>query len=436
MGRIVTLSTAGSVDDGKSTLLGRLLVDSARLHEGALRSLATAEEDDFSQLIDGLASEREQGITIDVGWRHLQLGEQRFLLADAPGHEQYTRNLVTAASHADALLVLVDPTRIDFSAETPALMPQTYRHCLIANLLRIRYVGFVVNKLDLFDDPESVFLKTSVLLRQLIQQTHLKNHCVDIAILPASALLGENIVRPSIKFDWYLGDTVLNWLKCCHDQVAVVPTVPEPPVLSVQTTLRALGSSIAPFRGLAGRVAQGEFHVEQSVCVLPSGAVARVQSIFRHGEEVSRAYQGESVTLVLDRDLDVSRGNWLVDAKLFQAGAIAPRQSLRAHLVWLGEAPGVIGSTLLLKMGVQETLARLEALESQANADAFVRLEPSSTKAKHDIQLNEIHTVSIRLQDSVWQFADHQQALAWERFVLIQPRTWATLAAGVVIPTL
>ncbi|MBU3724961.1 MAG: sulfate adenylyltransferase [Burkholderiaceae bacterium] len=433
MSRILTISTAGSVDDGKSTLLGRLVHDTQGLLSDNAAALSQGEEIDFSRVTDGLVAEREQGITIDVAWRHLDLGHRRYLLADAPGHEQYTRNLVTAASHADALIVLVDPTRLDLSNALPSLLKQTHRHAAIAHLLRVPHVSFVINKLDLFEDAERITQQVSRSLNALITQVGLDQTCVDIAIIAASALTGENIAVRGQRLDWYQGPTVLEWL----DQIAehLEQGAEESPlaVLPVQTSLRTQGSGLAPFRGIAGRLAQGRLAVNQRVTTLPGQQQATIVSIWRHGEEVQQAYVSESITLVLDRDLDISRGDWIVGmSNASQSETLSPITTIHARVCWLSEQPGPMGSRLMLKIGSREIQARIQSSLRRFDPESLDFTVAETGQGALSLQLNEIHDVVIQLAEPLWIESDSIAIGVLNRFLLMHTGTWATVGAGVI----
>lgn len=433
MSKILTLSTAGSVDDGKSTLLGRLVHDTEGLLSDNAAAISTGEEMDFSRLTDGLVAEREQGITIDVAWRHLDLGHRRYLLADAPGHEQYTRNLVTAASHADALIVLVDPTRLDLTQAQPALLKQTHRHVAIAHLLRVPHVSFVINKLDLFPNARQVVTQVSESLRALVDQVGLDQTCSDIDIIAASALTGENIAVRGSHLGWYQGPTVLEWLDRIAQQLDQEAAHATLAVLPVQTSLRTQGSGLTPFRGIAGRLAQGSLTNGQTVTVLPSEQTAAIVSIWRHGEEVDRAQASESITLVLDRDLDISRGDWLVShGGPIAEGSLHPITSIQARVCWLSEQAGPIGSRLVLKIGAREIQARIQATIRRFDPESLDFTSDHEGDGAQGIGLNEIHDVVIQLAEPVWMEARAAGLGVLNRFLLMHPGTWDTLAAGVI----
>ncbi len=418
MRRLFTLSTAGSVDDGKSTLLGRLVHDAQGLFADTEESLQVGAAIDFSRLTDGLVAEREQGITIDVAWRHLKVGPLRFLLADSPGHEQYTRNLVTAASHADALLVLVDPLRLELADETPRLLTQTVRHAAIAALLRVPHVAFVVNKLDAFDAPEPVFAKLRAALLGLARELRLDERAATLDVLPASALTGDNIVRRGAHLAWFDGPTVMEWL----EQVSATPDpAAEPGVgacLPIQISLRTAGASAQPFRAVAGRLEQGRLSVGDRVRVLPSDVQTTIAALFHLGRAVKSADAGQSISATLADERDAARGDWLVSDT-------APRglhRRFRARVAWLAPQAGRPGARLTLKMGSTQTAARIVGLVG--------KLESATT---HDaIELNELVEVDIETAVALPVEPAGARLSVRSRFVLLDPASWATLAAGIV----
>jgi sulfate adenylyltransferase subunit 1 len=446
MGRLLVLSTAGSVDDGKSTLLGRLVHDAQGLLTDNAAAIRVGEKTDFSRLTDGLVAEREQGITIDVAWKHLQIADRRYLLADAPGHEQYTRNLVTAASHADALIILVDPTRLDLSGIAPPLLTQTVRHSAIAHLLRIPHVTFVVNKLDLFSNSHEVFEKVKRSLNLLVREIGLDRTCRDIAFIAASALTGENIAVRGVKLNWFSGPTLLDWLETVATELEQDLGDETLAILPIQTSLRTQGDAISPFRGVAGRLAQGALRPGDEVTVLPSQASCRIRRLLRHGQEVSSAQAGQSVTVVLDRDLDISRGDWIF-SRSAKGSDKAPNKGpdegtsdlpvmsdrIQARLTWLSETPGALGGRLVLKIGSREIPARIQESIRQFDTETLnFPVEPPDNQAVV-FHLNEIHDVWIHLAEPAPFQAADQRLNTLTRFVLMTPGTWTTVAAGIVL---
>jgi sulfate adenylyltransferase subunit 1 len=308
--RALRFLTCGSVDDGKSTLIGRLLFDSQAILADQLDTLhqrAAGEPIDLSLLTDGLEAEREQGITIDVAYRYFATPKRKFIIADAPGHEQYTRNMVTAAAGSDAAVVLVDITKIDWQAASVALLPQTRRHALLAHLLRVPSIVFAINKLDAVDDAPRAFEAVRGALQSFADEAGLSA----AAIIPVSALRGDNVTLP-LAFGWYRGPTLLQLLES-------LPTTQErtegallQPIQYVARDPgdRADGTGHQP-RVLWGRIAHGSVRAGDAVQLFPSGERANVAEVWRAGSQVESAQAGTSAGLVLDRQLDVSRGDWV-----------------------------------------------------------------------------------------------------------------------------
>jgi len=430
MDRLITLSTAGSVDDGKSTLLGRLILDSRNLHATSADAISADAELDLSEFTDGLAAEREQKITIDVGWRHLSLNGDRYLLADSPGHEQYTRNQVTAASHADALIVLIDPTKLDLDAPTVRLLPQTYRHFMIATLLGIRDICLVINKLDLLADPEKAFVQVTKAINRMLDLQPVNSAGVVTTTIPASALKGDNIVRRA-EFAEYTGPTVLEWLQETKIRVLDIPKQDVTSVMSVQTTLRSAGQSSQPFRGVAGRISRGRFSVGQAICVLPEKLTANIVSIRRLGDNVSEGFAGQSVTLELDRELDVTRGAYIVSMSLTEPERARALNACGCHLFWLDGTAGQTGKSYLLKTGTREIQARITELNEKFDPDDFSFVRLSDQLAKFQPECNGIYRARFRFSAPIWLELSSPSESVLNRFLLIEPQTFKTVAAGI-----
>jgi sulfate adenylyltransferase subunit 1 len=400
--------TAGSVDDGKSTLIGRLLLDAQGILSDqldALQQRAAGAPIDLSLLTDGLEAEREQGITIDVAYRYFATPGRKFIIADAPGHEQYTRNMVTAAAGSDAAVVLVDITKLDLASATQApnkvsaapevrLLPQTRRHSLLAHLLRVPSIVFVVNKLDalLPEQAQSAFEAVSAALGHFASEAGI----VPSAIVPVSALRGDAVATPSAHWDWYKGPTLLQVLEG-------LPTASEErdgawlmPVQFVSREEAAPGheGDTAPTGGTGhqprifwGRVARGSVRAGDTVCVFPSGQQARVAALRRAGVEVDRSDAGQSAGIVLDRHVDISRGDWLLTP-----GSTAPCEHFSATLAWLDSEPAVPGRKYWLRHGHRWVQARLVAIDHRLD------IHNLNTSACPELQVNEIGRVQFQLQ--------------------------------------
>ena len=383
--RALRFLTAGSVDDGKSTLIGRLLYDSRAILADQLDMLeakADGQALDLSLLTDGLEAEREQGITIDVAYRYFATRERKFIIADAPGHEQYTRNMVTAAAGSDAAIVLVDITKIDWRARPVQLLPQTRRHALLAALLRVPSIVFAVNKIDALDDPQPAFEAVRGALQAFARDAGIEV----AAILPVSALRGDNITRP-LHARWYAGPSLLQLLESLP---ATQERVSGSLLLPVQYVAReggdqADGTGHQP-RTLWGRIAHGRVQLGDEVQLHPSGERARVTELRRAGSAVNAAEAGQSVGLVLDRQLDVSRGDWIGTP-----GTLRPVQRFGATLAWLDTEAAVVGRKYLVRHGNRWVQARIASIDHRLDIGT---LQPTGA---HELSVNDIGHVQFEL---------------------------------------
>jgi sulfate adenylyltransferase subunit 1 len=369
--------TAGSVDDGKSTLIGRLLFDGRAILADQLDALQTraggGQPIDLSLLTDGLEAEREQGITIDVAYRYFATAKRKFIIADAPGHEQYTRNMVTAAAGSDAAVVLVDATKLDLAAEPLALLPQTRRHALLARLLRVPHIVFAVNKLDAVADAADAFARVRAALVAFADEAGL----VPAGIVPISALNGDNVSRPSPLGGVGDGPTLLELLEDLpgDDEAAAGSTL-----LPVQFVANAeAGGGRHRRRVLWGRVARGTVAVGAELVVFPSGEVAHVAELHGAGGRADRVAAGRSAGIVFDRQLDVSRGDWLA-----APGSIAPTARFRATLAWLDNEPAVVGRKYWLRHGNRWLHGRIAAIASRLDI-ATLATGPADALGVNDI---------------------------------------------------
>ena len=412
---MLRFTTAGSVDDGKSTLIGRLLHDTRSVYEDQLASIRASRvnrsggELDLSLLTDGLRAEREQGITIDVAYRYFSTAKRKFIIADTPGHEQYTRNMATGASTADVAIVLID-AKAFFKAGS--LLPQSRRHTFIASLLRIPHIVAAVNKMDLVDYSEDVFREVRSQFLELAGRLNLRS----VELIPVSALVGDNIVEPSTSMPWYDGPTLLEYLETVPLQTAEI--ISEPLRLPVQLVLRPDGV----FRGFAGRVERGELRVGQTVRALPSDRTTRVSSIVTYDGELSSAHAPQSITVTLEDEIDLSRGEMLIDAE-----AEAPVQStaLRATLVSMSEQPLVAGQSYLLKHTTRVVRAKVSAILYRVDVVTGEH-HPASALQMNDIAQVEFET---NLPLFFERYEDNRQLGS---FILIDPITNATAAAGMI----
>jgi sulfate adenylyltransferase subunit 1 len=383
--RALRFLTAGSVDDGKSTLIGRLLFDSRAILADQLDMLerkSEGEAPDLSLLTDGLEAEREQGITIDVAYRYFATPQRKFIIADAPGHEQYTRNMVTAAAGSDAAIVLVDITKLDWRATPVALLPQTRRHALLAHLLRVPSIVFAINKIDALDDPQPAFEAVSSALKAFAREAGIKL----AAIVPVSALRGDNITRP-LQAPWYSGPSLLQLLES-------LPTtqerVDDSLLLPVQYVARdsgeqADGTGHQP-RTLWGRIAHGRVKPGDVVQLYPSGERATVVALRRAGSDVDQGEAGQSVGLILDRQLDVSRGDWVGTPE-----TLLPVQRFGATLAWLDTEPAVVGRKYMVRHGNRWVQARIASIGHRLDIGTLVPTDA------HELAVNDIGHVVVEL---------------------------------------
>jgi sulfate adenylyltransferase subunit 1 len=409
---VLRFLTCGSVDDGKSTLIGRLLYDSRAILADALHALEASSRKrglaglDLSLLTDGLSAEREQGITIDVAYRYFATGTRKFIIADAPGHAQYTRNMVTAASTADLALILVDARR--------GVQPQTRRHAALAHLLGIRHLVFVVNKLDLVGYDRGVFEGLKGELEAFGRSLGLAGP----AFVPISALEGDMVVSRGDRLPWYDGPTLLELLEAAPGEARPAD---RPFRFPVQLVCRPRTAGLPEFRGYQGRIASGEVAVGDRILALPSGRATRVAGLRILDTRLERAVAGQSITLLLDEDLDISRGDLLGSLE----SPATPAVELGATLCWLSDRPYSRGQRLLLRHTTREARARIPDITGRLDLHTL-RLE-----AAEGLEVNDIAEVRLRLQQPV--FADpYAQNRATGAFVLIDEATHDTVAAGLV----
>jgi sulfate adenylyltransferase large subunit len=409
---LLRFSTAGSVDDGKSTLIGRLLYDTQSVYEDQVRSIegkgTTAPgQIDFALLTDGLRAEREQGITIDVAYRYFATARRKFIIADTPGHEQYTRNMATGASTADAAVVLIDASK--------GVLIQSRRHAYIASLLRVRHVIVAVNKMDLIGYDEARFRAIerdfTLLLDQIAADT---GNPVESVFVPVSALIGDNIVHRSEAMPWYTGPSLLELLESLPSSEE---TRTAPFRFPVQRVLRPDRS----FRGFAGQIASGTVHPGDRVTVLPSGRSAEVKRIVTFDGDLDEACAPLSVTLVLDRELDISRGDLIIAA---DAPAIVAK-SLKAALVWMDQRPLQRNRRYLLKHTSQTVPAFVSALDHRTDIATLTR-EPAET-----LEMNGIGVATLNLLRPI-ALDLYSQNRSTGAFILIDAGSNSTVAAGMI----
>ena len=405
---LLRFTTAGSVDDGKSTLIGRLLHDSKAVYEDQLASVAKSRINrsgrpiDFSLLTDGLLAEREQGITIDVAYRYFATPRRKFIIADTPGHEEYTRNMATGASTADLAVILIDGTK--------GLLPQTRRHTYIASLLGIPNVLAAVNKMDLIDHREDIFNGLERDFFDLARQLNVSNALA----VPISALEGDNVVNRSERMPWYQGPTFLEHLE-------TVPARSGMATGAVRFPVQYVIRPDAGFRGFAGQVASGTIHPGDELVALPSGQRSQVQSIVTYDGELREAFPPMSVTLRLEDEIDLSRGDMLVSAHS------RPQVSRRfeAMLVWLHPRPLLPGRNYLLKHTVRSTRAKAVEIHYRVDMNSFAK-EPARR-----LEMNEIAAVEFETANPLF-FDSYSRNRTTGSFILIDPMSNATVGAAMI----
>lgn len=416
--------TAGSVDDGKSTLIGRLLYDSKALLTDQIKTLNAGKEKgnkeaiDFSILTDGLEAEREQGITIDVAYRYFSTAKRKFIIADTPGHEQYTRNMVTGASTASAAIVLIDASQLNFDEKPLQLLPQTKRHSAILRQLNCPHILVAVNKMDLLDYSEEKFNAIVEAYRQLAAGLGLK----EVHFVPVSALLGDNLVYASESTPWYQGEPLLTILEN-------LPSVDEVSHSSadfyfpVQLVVRQDADKADDFRGYQGRIERGSVQLGQAIRIEPNGLAAKVTEIITPKGEVTQAVAGEVITLRLDRDIDISRGDLFVD----ESSPLTPQKQLEATICWFDERPLNTARKYLLKHGTQTVFAKISEIESVLNVHTL-KQESGATALK----MNDIARVCLSLQKPIVA-TTYEENIAGGAFILVDEATYNTVAAGMIL---
>jgi sulfate adenylyltransferase large subunit len=406
---LLRFTTAGSVDDGKSTLIGRLLHDAKGVYEDQLASMKKSNVNrsngliDFSLLTDGLRAEREQGITIDVAYRYFATARRRFIIADTPGHEQYTRNMATGASTAHLAIILVDATK--------GLLPQTRRHSYIASLLGIPNLVAAINKMDLVDYREDVFSRLREDFLDLAAQLGISS----ATCIPVSATEGDNIVEPSTKTPWYAGPTLLEHLE-------TVPVLEAASIESLRFPVQLVIRPDSTFRGFAGQIVEGEVGVGDSIVALPSGKSTTVRSIVTFDGNLESAGQGESVTLELSDEIDVSRGDMLVSP----AKRPTTSTTFAATIVWMSEKPLVVGQSYLAKHTTRSVKARVTSVRHRVNVNTLAH------ESTHDIEMNAIAVVEVETSHPLL-FDVYSESRSTGSFILIDPISNGTVAAGMIL---
>ena len=421
----VRLCTAGSVDDGKSTFVGRLLHDTKSIlsdqYEAVQRSSEARglAEADLSLLVDGLRAEREQGITIDVAYRYFATDQRKFILADCPGHEQYTRNTVTGMSTADVVILLIDVRN--------EVVRQTNRHATVAGLLGVPHVVVAVNKIDLVDYDEATFRTIEDQVAALADRAHLN----DVRVVPISSLKGDNVVERSARTPWYTGPSIVEILENIDDAATVEDAADQALRLPVDYVIRDHDSE---YRGFAGRIAAGSVAVGDEVTVT-DGRTARITTLSIAGDPVeapARAVAGSSVSVELDTDIDLSRGALI-------AGTPHPHtaNTVQATIVHTSQRPLVVRRRLLLRYGAHTTKAQLSDIQGIIDVDSGTLLPTRPSEFNDEpvttLESNELARVTIKTRDAI-PFEPYQPGGKIGSFLLIDDQTGDTVAAGLVLP--
>ena len=411
--------TCGSVDDGKSTLIGRLLVDSKTVLQDQLAGVQRGGQTDLALLTDGLQAEREQGITIDVAYRYFNTAARKFIIADAPGHEQYTRNMVTAASSADAAVVLVDATKLDWQSALPELLPQTRRHSLLVQLLRVPAIVFAVNKLDAVEDPVLAFAHISAALQAFTQDAGITAH----AIVPVSALVGYNVVDANPGWCGYQGPTLLALL----EKLSATPADISQPFSFPVQWVEKFSSSADTSQGRRifwGRIASGAVQVGQIVSVLPGGKSAVVAEVLDHARSPKAVRAGHSAGIILDRELDVSRGDVLLASEGF--GDSPGKRTLMATVAWMDDEPLLPGRLYWALQGHRWVKAKVQRIVHQVHIQTLV--QQSATQ----LDANAIGVVELVLQAPIAALPFAQSRILGS-LVLVDSASHKTSGAALIL---
>lgn len=412
--QLLRFSTAGSVDDGKSTLIGRLLYDSKSIFEDQLESItATSVKKghsgvDMALFTDGLKDEREQGITIDVAYRYFTTPKRKFIIADTPGHIQYTRNMVTGASTANAALILIDARH--------GVIEQTKRHSFIASLLNIPHLIVCVNKMDLVDFSEEVFNEITSQFEHFSSKLLVK----DVRFIPISALLGDNVVNRSGNMDWYQGGTLLNILETLHISSDINKIDAR---FAVQTVLRPQSKEHLDYRGYAGRVLSGIYRVGDEVEILPSGFSSKIKSINAGEEELKEAYAPMSISITLQDDIDISRGDMIVKKN----NQPETSQEFDVMMCWLHNEPAKPRAKYIVRHTTNEGRAMIKEVVYKIDINSYER-----NSVNKNLDMNDIARVKIRCSNRLMidSYRDNRNTGS---IILIDEATNETVAAGMVV---
>lgn len=411
---LLRFTTAGSVDDGKSTLIGRLLYDSKSIFEDQYEAIEETsrrkgeEHVNLALLTDGLRAEREQGITIDVAYRYFATPKRKFIIADTPGHIQYTRNMVTGASTANLAIILVDARK--------GVIEQTMRHAFIASLLQIPHIVFCINKMDLVDYSEETFNK----IKSDIEDFSAKLNVKDVRFIPISALLGDNVVNRSEKTPWYQGSTLMHLLETIHiasDQNLIDCRFP------VQYVIRPQSTEFHDFRGYGGRIAGGVFKPGDEVTVLPSGFSSKIKSIELEGKNIEEAYAPMSVTMTLEDEIDISRGDMIVrENNQPEVG-----QDIDLMVCWMSDKKLQLRGKYSLQHTSKNARCVIKEINYKVNVNNLHRIEDDK-----EVGLNDIARIKIRTTAPLF-FDSYTQNRITGSLIIIDEATNETVGAGMII---
>ena len=409
---IIRLSTAGSVDDGKSTLIGRLLYDTRSLAADKIENIERISkqrglsEPDLSLITDGLTAEREQGITIDVAHIYFKTPKRKYIIGDTPGHIEYTRNMVTGSSNANVFLILIDARN--------GILEQTKRHLFIASLMEIREIVFVINKIDLVGYEEKAYLEILAGIQKLVEKFNLSGR--NLTYIPVSAKHGDNVVNRSSNFNWYSGPTLIEFL----ETVQVKSVGDDKSRFAVQYVIRPQSEEFHDFRGYAGKVKSGAFEVGEEIVALPSGQRAKIKSINKFKDKLLRVTRDESVTIELETDIDISRGDILVPVN----DSLQGDKSLQARLCWLSKETLSTDRKYLLQYGSTLTPVKVSEVSRQLNFDSL-DFESSDKK----VEANSLAEVNIKSAAPIFldKFTENPSNGS---FILIDETENTTIAVG------
>ncbi len=425
--------TCGSVDDGKSTLIGRLLYDSKALMIDQLESLANSSKTargsqsregqlDLSLVTDGLEAEREQGITIDVAYRYFATPRRKFIIADAPGHEQYTRNMVTGASKSDVAVVLIDVTKLDFSRTTVTLLPQTKRHTALAGLLGMQHIVVAVNKMDAIDFDAFKFERVVAAFGELAKSLGIKA----FTAIPLSALDGDGVVAHTTRTSWFQGPALLPHLESLILNDAYHTSSTGTAHIAVQWVTR--DESDDHLRWVAGDVAEAALNVGDAISVFPGDATAVVAALRTARGETQTAQPGEAVAVRFDRQVDVARGDWIIAGG---ASETQPTQRTIATLAWLDNVPLTLGRRYVVRHGTRWLPARVNAISARLDLASAEWQTGDAAASAAVVKANDLVRAEIEFAEAL-PLATFAESAARGAFVLVDPGTNATAAAGMI----